>query len=110
MADSNAWRESRIIRARLTGENRSRAGNRAAQGRVRTGPAAAEPAGTPARTLARAARRSGICMLVPLALVGVIALGGVSGCHVVHDPYRAPCNHHPAVLTLAMHAAAHSSL
>ncbi len=41
------------------------------------GPADAEPAelaGTPARTLARAARRSGICVLVPLALVGVIAL------------------------------------
>ena len=36
--------------------------------------AAAEPAGTPARTLAKAARRSGICMLVPFALVGVIAL------------------------------------
>ena len=35
---------------------------------------AAEPAGTPARTLAKAARRAGICLLVALALVGVIAL------------------------------------
>jgi hypothetical protein len=38
------------------------------------GPAAAEPAGSPARTLAKAARRSGICMLVAFALVGVAAL------------------------------------
>jgi hypothetical protein len=38
------------------------------------GSAAAEPAGTPARTLATAARRSGICVLVGLALWGVIAL------------------------------------
>ena len=35
---------------------------------------AAQPSATPARTLAIAARRSGICMLVPLALVGVLAL------------------------------------
>jgi len=35
---------------------------------------AAEPAGTPVRTLAKAARRSGICMLVAFALVGVMAL------------------------------------
>jgi hypothetical protein len=44
---------------------------------IPAGSAAAEPAGrpgTPGRTLARAARRSGICMLVALALVGVIAL------------------------------------
>ena len=50
----------------------------AAAGPAAAGPAAAEPAaepaGTPARTLARAARRSGICLLLPLALVGVIAL------------------------------------
>jgi Domain of unknown function (DUF1707) len=38
------------------------------------GPPAAEPAGTPARTLARAVLRSGICMLLWLAVVGVIAL------------------------------------
>ena len=38
-------------------------------GRLRAG-----PAGTPARTLTIAARRSGICMLVPLALMGVMAL------------------------------------
>ena len=37
-------------------------------------PAGAEPAGTPARTLAKAARRSGVCMLVAFALAGVIAL------------------------------------
>jgi len=38
--------------------------------------AAAEPvpASTPARTLAKAARRSGICMLVAFALVGLVAL------------------------------------
>ena len=45
---------------------------------IPAGPAAAEPAagpaGTPARTLATAARRSGICLLVPLALIGVAAL------------------------------------
>jgi hypothetical protein len=34
----------------------------------------AEPAGPPARTLAIAARRSGMCMLAALAVVGVIAL------------------------------------
>jgi Domain of unknown function (DUF1707) len=45
---------------------------------IPAGSAVAEPAGaaagTPARTLARAARRSGICMLVAFALVGVVAL------------------------------------
>ncbi|HJY55422.1 MAG TPA: DUF1707 domain-containing protein [Streptosporangiaceae bacterium] len=35
---------------------------------------AAEPAGSPARTLAKAARRSGICMLAAFALVGVVVL------------------------------------
>jgi hypothetical protein len=35
---------------------------------------AAEPAGTPARTLAKAALRSGICLLVAFALVGVAVL------------------------------------
>jgi hypothetical protein len=39
------------------------------------GPAAA-PAGTPARTLARALRRSATCMLVALALVGLVAITG----------------------------------
>jgi hypothetical protein len=37
-------------------------------------PATAGPAGSPARTLAKAARRSGICMLVAFALVGVVVL------------------------------------
>jgi hypothetical protein len=41
---------------------------------IHAGPVAAEPAGTPARTLAKAARRSGICLLVAFALVGVMAL------------------------------------
>ena len=44
---------------------------------IPSGPAAeraVEPAGTPARTLAKAARRSGICMLVAFALVGAVAL------------------------------------
>ena len=35
---------------------------------------AAELAGTPARTLAKAARRSGMCMLIAFALGGVVAL------------------------------------
>jgi hypothetical protein len=43
-----------------------------------SGPAApepaAKPAGTPARTLAKAARRSGLCMLIAFALVGFVAL------------------------------------
>jgi Domain of unknown function (DUF1707) len=43
-------------------------------GPAAAGPAAAEPAATPARTLTKAARRSGICMLVAFALAGVIAL------------------------------------
>jgi DUF1707 SHOCT-like domain len=34
----------------------------------------AEPAGSPARTLAKAARRAGICVLIEFALVGVVAL------------------------------------
>jgi len=41
-------------------------------------PAANSPA-TPARTLAKAARRSGMCLLVALALVGVIALTNAEG-------------------------------
>jgi Domain of unknown function (DUF1707) len=39
-----------------------------------TGPAAAGLPSTPARTLAKAARRSGICMLAAFAIVGVIGL------------------------------------
>jgi Domain of unknown function (DUF1707) len=38
------------------------------------GPTAAGPPSTPARTLAKAALRSGICLLVAFALVGVVAL------------------------------------
>jgi Domain of unknown function (DUF1707) len=38
------------------------------------GPAAAGPLSTPARTLAKAALRSAICMLVAFALVSVVAL------------------------------------
>jgi len=46
---------------------------------IPVGPAAAEPTaagprGTPARTLAKAALRSGVCMLVAFAIVGVVAL------------------------------------
>jgi len=45
---------------------------------IPAGPAAAEPAaepaGMPVRTLAKAARRSGICMLVAFALAGVAVL------------------------------------
>ena len=45
---------------------------------IPAGPAAAEPAvepaGTPAQTLAKAALRSGMCILIALALVGVVAL------------------------------------
>lgn len=37
-------------------------------------PAAAGPVSTPARTLAKAARRSGVCMLAAFAVVGVTAL------------------------------------
>jgi Domain of unknown function (DUF1707) len=40
---------------------------------------AAEPASTPARTLAKAVLRSAICLLVPFALVGVIALTHATG-------------------------------
>ncbi len=38
------------------------------------GPAVAGPPGSPARTLATAARRAGLCLLVALALVGLMAL------------------------------------
>jgi DUF1707 SHOCT-like domain len=46
------------------------------------GSAAAQPAGSPARTLAKAGRRSGICILVAFDLVGVgvlIQSGPVTG-------------------------------
>jgi uncharacterized protein DUF1707 len=39
-------------------------------GDIPAGPAGAEPAGTPARTLAKAAHRSGICLLIAFALWG----------------------------------------
>ena len=38
------------------------------------GPTATRPPSTPARTLAKAARRSGVCMLAAVAIVGVVAL------------------------------------
>jgi uncharacterized membrane protein len=37
-------------------------------------PPSRQPSGTPARTLAKAARRAGICILVAFALIGVVAL------------------------------------
>ena len=49
---------------------------------IPAGSAAAQPAGSPARTLAKAARRSGICILVAFDLVGVAVLtqsGPVTG-------------------------------
>jgi hypothetical protein len=45
-------------------------------GDIPAGPAGAEPASTPAWTLAKAARRSGICLLIAFALVGMVALIG----------------------------------
>ena len=51
------------------------AGSAAVEPAAATKPAAAaEPAATPARTLAKAAGRSGICMLTAFALVGIVAL------------------------------------
>jgi DUF1707 SHOCT-like domain len=43
-------------------------------GQAVAGPAVAEPPGSPARTLATGARRAGLCILVALALVGLMAL------------------------------------
>ncbi len=43
------------------------------------GPAAAGPASTPARTLAKAALRSGVCVLAAFAIVGVVALTNAEG-------------------------------
>ena len=43
-------------------------------GQTVAGPAVAEPPGSPARTLATAARRAGLCLLFALALVGLTAL------------------------------------
>jgi Domain of unknown function (DUF1707) len=42
--------------------------------RAAAGPTAAGPPSTPARTLAKAARRSGVCVLAAFAIVGVVAL------------------------------------
>lgn len=43
------------------------------------GPAAAGPVSTPARTLAKAGLRSGVCILAALAMVGVVALTHAEG-------------------------------
>jgi DUF1707 SHOCT-like domain len=43
-------------------------------GQTVAGPAVAEPPGSPARTLATAARRAGLCILVVLALVALTAV------------------------------------
>lgn len=43
-------------------------------GQTVAGPPVAEPPGSPARTLATAGRRAGLCILVALALVGLTAL------------------------------------
>ena len=43
-------------------------------GQTVASPAVAEPPGSPARTLATAASRAGLCILVALALVGLMAL------------------------------------
>jgi hypothetical protein len=48
-------------------------------GRPAAGPAASRPPSTPARTLAKAARRSGMCMLAAFAVAGVAALIGGEG-------------------------------
>jgi DUF1707 SHOCT-like domain len=48
--------------------------SQASAGQTVAGPAVAEPPGSPARTLATAARRAGLCILVALALVGLTAL------------------------------------
>ena len=44
------------------------------EGSAGAGPAGAGPSSTPARTLAKAARRAGFCILAAFALVGVMAL------------------------------------
>jgi Domain of unknown function (DUF1707) len=48
--------------------------SQASAGQAVAGPAVAEPPGSPARTLATAARRAGLCILLALALVGLMAL------------------------------------
>jgi hypothetical protein len=48
--------------------------SQAVAGQTVAGPGVAEPSGSPARTLATAARRAGLCILVALALVGLTAL------------------------------------
>ena len=48
-------------------------------GPAAAGPAAAEPPSMPARTLAKAALRSGVCMLAAFAMVGVVAMAHAEG-------------------------------
>jgi DUF1707 SHOCT-like domain len=51
----------------------------AAAAPVPAGPTAARPPSTPARTLAKAAQRSGVCMLAAFAMAGVVALAHGEG-------------------------------
>ena len=51
----------------------------AAAGPTAAGPTAARPPSMPARTLAKAALRSGVCMLAAFALVGVVAMAHAEG-------------------------------
>ena len=47
---------------------------RPAAARLAVGPVAARPPSSPIRTLAKAARRSGVCLLVAFVIVGVLAM------------------------------------
>ena len=58
-------------------------------GPAAAGPTAAGPLSMPARTLAKAALRSGVCMLAAFALVGVVAL--------VNAEYLAPLAFFPGI-------------
>jgi hypothetical protein len=51
----------------------------AAAGPTPAGPTAAGPPSTPARTLAKAAARSGVCMLAAFAMLGVVAMAHGEG-------------------------------
>ena len=51
----------------------------AAAGPAAARPTAAGPPSTPARTLAKAALRSGVCMLAAFAMVGVVAMAHAEG-------------------------------
>ena len=51
----------------------------AAAGPAAAGPTAAGPPGMPARTLAKAVLRSGVCMLAAFAMAGVVALTHAEG-------------------------------